>query len=1175
MYDRFLADPTSVADSWREFFADYQRSTLPTVATSAPAAPATEVKATTIDTEASPLRGAAARIVSNMNASLAVPTATSVRTVPARLLEINRTAINESLARSSGAKVSFTHLIAFAILKGLREVPALNATFVDAVDDKGTPGVRRHEHVGLGLAVDVEKRDGSRNLLVPVIKDADTMDFRGFLLAYEDLVRKVHAGAFGADDLAGATVSITNPGTLGTVQSVPRLMPGQGAIFGVGALGWPAGFEVADQRALAELGVGKVLTLTSTYDHRIIQGAESGLFLKYVAECLTGSHDFYDQIFASLGIPYEPARWAKDANPSATEGEAERILKQIRVQALINMYRVRGHLNAHLDPLSIEPPAPHIELDLATYGLTIWDLQRSFVVDGLAGLHEATLETILAILRDAYCRTVGIEYGHIMDPVQKRWIQERVEGVTTTTSSDEQRRILAALNEAEVFEKFLHTRYVGQKRFGLEGAESTIVALQTVLDEAADRGHKEAVIGMAHRGRLNVLANIVGKSYSDIFSEFEGNLDPESVQGSGDVKYHKGASGVFKSPSGATIDVSMASNPSHLEAVSPVVEGIVRAKQDLVIRPSDGTEQDAPTVEHPYLAVLIHGDAAFAGQGVVGETLNLSQLSGYRIGGTIHLVINNQVGFTTAPQSARSSFYPTDVAKMIQAPIFHVNGDDPEACARVARLAFDYRETFQRDVVVDIVCYRRYGHNEGDDPSYTQPQMYKIIDQMRSVRKIYTETLVRRGDISIDEAEAALNEFNARLQSVLDEVRTVPVPQLNGVHAADAPEDLPAPETGVAGETLLELARVTVTAPADFTVHPKLERQFAQRLGLLESGEVDWAFGEALAIGSLVLEGSNVRLTGQDTRRGTFSHRHAALIDYENGRQFVPLAHMDAPGFFTVRDSFLSEYAALGFEYGYSVEAHNTLVAWEAQFGDFANGAEIIIDNFLVAAEDKWGQHATLTMLLPHGYEGQGPEHSSGRIERYLSLSARNNIRVAQPTTSAQYFHLLRSQVLRERPTPLVVFTPKSMLRAVQTRSPLSEFEHGSFQTVLDDHVEDAGSVTRVVLASGKIAHEAIAKRDEIAAHHVAIVRVEQLYPWPTAEIERVLASYPNLAEVLWLQEEPENMGSWPFVHLRMHHEFRGLSVSHVARAESASPATGSSLVHAAEQADLLARALR
>jgi len=1175
MYDRFLADPSSVAESWREFFADYQRSTLPTVATLTTVATPTPVKsAPAIDADATPLRGAAARIVTNMEASLTVPTATSVRTVAARLLEINRVALNESLSRSSGAKVSFTHLIAFAVVQGLKEIPSMNAAFVDAVDERGTPGVRHYQHVGLGLAVDVQKKDGSRTLLVPVVRDADTMDFRTFLLAYEDLVRKVHGATFGADDLVGATVSLTNPGTLGTVQSVPRLMVGQGAIFGVGALAWPAGFEAADPRALAELGVGKIMTITSTYDHRIIQGAESGLFLKYVAECLTGSHDFYDAIFASLGIPYEPARWAKDSNPSVIDGEAERILKQIRVQALINMYRVRGHLNAHLDPLSSEPPPLHAELDLATYGLTIWDLQRSFVVDGLAGLHEAPLEKILAILRDAYCRTTGIEYGHILDPAQKRWIQERVEGVDAATSLEEQRRILNALNEAEVFERFLHSRYVGQKRFGLEGAESTIVALQTILDGAADRGIREAVIGMAHRGRLNVLANIVGKSYSDIFSEFEGNLDPESVQGSGDVKYHKGARGVFKNPRGATIDVSMASNPSHLEAVSPVVEGIVRAKQDLVIRPNDAANEDASSVEHPYLAVLIHGDAAFAGQGVVAETLNLSQLSGYHVGGAVHIVINNQVGFTTAPESARSSFYPTDVAKMIQAPIFHVNGDDPEACARAAHLALEYRETFQRDVVLDIVCYRRFGHNEGDDPSYTQPQMYKIIDQLRSVRKIYTETLVRRGDITIDEAESALNEFNARLQSVLDEVRTVPVPELKSVRAPDAPSDLPAPETGVDRATLLEIAKRTVTPPEGFTIHPKLERQFTQRLALLESGDVDWAFGEALAIGSLLKDGSNVRLTGQDTRRGTFSHRHAALIDYDNGAQYVPLASMGGPGFFTVRDSFLSEYAALGFEYGYSVEASNTLVAWEAQFGDFVNGAEIIIDNFLVVAEDKWGQRASLVMLLPHGYEGQGPEHSSGRLERFLTLSARNNIRVAQPTTSAQYFHLLRSQVARERSTPLIVFTPKSMLRAVQTRSPIGDFEHGSFQSVLDDHVDDVSAVTRVVLASGKVAHEALARRDSLGVKDVAVVRVEQLYPWPLEEIERVLARYTNLEQVMWLQEEPENMGAWPFVHLRMHDHLRDLRVSHVARAESASPATGSGLIHAAEQADLLVRAV-
>ncbi len=712
MFDRFLADPESVSSSWREFFADYQRSTVPTVASAVvTASPAPSPVVREVNEAATPLRGAAARIVTNMNASLAVPTATSVRSVSARLLEINRSALNEALSRASGAKVSFTHLIAFAIIRGLIAIPAMNATFVEAVDQKGTPGILRHEHVGLGLAVDVEKSDGTRNLMVPVIRDADAMDFRTFLLAYEDIIRKVHAGKVGADDFVGASVSLTNPGTLGTVQSVPRLMPGQGAIIGVGALTWPPGFEAADTRALADLGVGKVMNLTSTYDHRIIQGAESGLFLKFVAECLTGQHHFYDEAFASLGIPYEPSRWSMDRNSPAGGDESERVLKQIRVQELINMYRVRGHLYAHLDPLHSDPPPVHDELELSTYGLSIWDLPRRFITGGLAGRDEATLEEILAILRDAYCRTTGIEYGHIMDPAQKRGIQARVEGVKSTMSAEKQRRVLSALNEAEVFERFLHSRYVGQKRFGLEGAESTIVALQTILDAAADDGVREAVIGMAHRGRLNVLANVVGKSYSDIFSEFEGNLDPESVQGSGDVKYHKGAHGSFRNAAGAAIDVSMASNPSHLEAVSPVVEGIVRAKQDQILRPGDGSVANAAVERYPYLPILIHGDAAFAGQGVVAETLNLSQLSGYHVGGAIHIVINNQVGFTTAPESARSSVYPTDVAKMIQAPIFHVNGDDPEACARAARLAFDYRQTFQRDVVIDIVCYRRHGHN--------------------------------------------------------------------------------------------------------------------------------------------------------------------------------------------------------------------------------------------------------------------------------------------------------------------------------------------------------------------------------------------------------------------------------------------------------------------------------
>lgn len=1181
LYEQYLADPNSVSATWQSYFADYQRSPLPLVPTVAgpiTAVPASAPTPVSTDPTAAPLRGAAARIVANMTASLGVPTATSVRTVSARLLEINRTAMNESLARTTGAKVSFTHFIAYAMVKALVKIPAMNTTFVEAVDDKGTPGLIRHEHVGMGLAVDVEKSDGTRNLMVPVIRDADTLDFRGFVLAYEEKVRKIHNGQIGADDFVGATVSLTNPGTIGTVQSVPRLMPGQGAIFGVGALNWPAGFEAADPRVLAEMGVGKVMTITSTYDHRIIQGAESGLFLKYVAECLMGEHSFYADAFASMGIPYEPATWGKDHQSASVAGDRESLLKNIRVQELINMYRVRGHLQANLDPLHAEVPVVHPELDLATYGLSIWDLPRTFLVDGLAGATEATLESILATLRAAYCGSLGVEYMHIMDPAQKAWFQQQLEGKKDTPSSEQQARILDRLTAAEVFEKFLHTRYVGQKRFGLEGGESTIVALDAIISASADRGGKDVVIGMAHRGRLNVLANVVGKSYSDIFSEFEGNLDPESVQGSGDVKYHKGAHGVYTAPSGATINVAMASNPSHLEAVNPVVEGIVRAKQDLVLRPSDGTAPHEPPSAFPGLAILIHGDAAFAGQGIVAETLNLSQLSGYRIGGTIHIVINNQVGFTTAPSSSRSSFYPTDVAKMIQAPILHVNGDDPEACARAASLAFAYREAFQRDVVLDVVCYRRHGHNEGDDPSYTQPLMYRVIDQTPSVRRLYTETLVRRGDLTIDQAEQSLVDFNERLQAVLDEVRTTPKPVLTAVPLMDVPVDPPAPETGVAKDTLLAIASATASAPAGFTMHPKLERQFAQRATMVEEGFVDWALGEAMAFGSLVLEGTNVRLMGQDSRRGTFSQRHAAFIDNANGAQWVPLDHLEgAKGFFTVRDSFLSEYAALGYEYGYSVEAGNALVAWEAQFGDFVNGAEIIIDNFLVAAEDKWGQMANVTMLLPHGYEGQGPEHSSGRLERFLTLCARNNIRIAQPTTAAQYFHLLRSQVLRERRTPLVVFTPKSMLRATATRSPLSDLTGGSFQPVLLDPVADSATVTRLVLATGKIAHEAMARRDELhgAADHVAVVRLEQIYPWPDAELDAAFAAYPKTQEVVWLQEEPENMGAWPFVHHQLHRVLRdGHRLTHVARAESASPATGSSLVHAAEQADLLTRAI-
>jgi len=1209
MYDRFLADPSSVSASWQEFFADYRPAPVPTpvpatvpAPTSSPAPPAAvppPMVAAGSD-EATVLRGAASRIVANMVDSLTVPTATSVRTVPARLLEVNRQVLNNQLARTTGARVSFTHLIGYAVVRALHDVPALNAAFVDMVGGERKPGIIHHKHVGLGLAVDQEKSDGSRTLLVPCIKEADTLDFRSFVLAYEDLIRKIHTNKISPDDFAGTTVTLTNPGTLGTVQSVPRLMPGQGSIIGVGALGYPAGFEAADPRVLAQLGLGKVVTLTSTYDHRIIQGAESGIFLGRVAALLTGADGFYDAVFESMGVPYEPVRWKADDNAGegSEEGEHQRLVKQVRVQTLINMYRVRGHLIAHLDPLDAEPPHIHAELDPLTYGLTIWDLPRPFVADGLAGRDMATLDEILDVLRDAYCRTLGIEYMHIQDPAQKRWIQQHVEGQPNTLNQMEQRHILDRLNAAEVFERFLHTRYVGQKRFGLEGAESTIVLLDALLDSAVRAGVSEVVMGMAHRGRLNVLANIVGKSYKEIFAEFEGNLDPESVQGSGDVKYHKGARGVFLGSAGGELPITLASNPSHLEAVDPVVEGMTRAKQDRLSPPTDGTPKamSEGTFGFPCMSVLVHGDAAFAGQGVVAETLNLSGLSGYRTGGTVHVVINNQLGFTTAPASARTSVYPTDVAKMVQSPVFHVNGDDPEACVRAARLAFAFRQEFHKDVVIDLVCYRKHGHNEGDDPSYTQPLMYQRIDAKRSVRKLYTETLVRRGDITLEEAESALDDFNTKLQVVLDEVRGEPSLAPTQLPAYEAEGgDLRAEETGVAGPILNALATLVRTVPDGFTMHPKLERQFAQRDQLIADGQVDWALAEALAIGSLLQQGVNVRLTGQDTRRGTFSQRHAVLVDYANAEEFVPLAHVgdglrragSIPllpadgkiGTFTVRDSLLSEYAAVGFEYGYSVEAPEALVAWEAQFGDFGNGAQIIIDNFLVAAELKWGQYAGLVMLLPHGYEGQGPEHSSSRFERFLALCARGNMRVAIPSTAGQYFHLLRSQALRKPQRPLIVVTPKSMLRAHASRSGLSDLETGSFAPVIDDaEVMDPSAIRRLVLCSGKIAHEAAQQRTQLTpaeAAQVAVIRVEQLYPWPIDLLTALFERYDQATEVVWLQEEPENMGGWSFVHARLHAALpTRLRLRHVSRNESSSPAIGSAALHQLEQADLLRRAI-
>ncbi len=1197
MYDQYRLDPTSVSESWQEFFADYKRdetgapalsngagapppeespspsaSPAPSVeaaaassppparppATSAPAAVVPDV----VQPVGEPIRGAASSIVKNMAASLTVPTATSVRPVPAKLLEVNRTIANNHLQRSRGGKLSFTHIIGYAVVQALKDVPRLNNSFVER---DGKPFIVHNEHVGLGLAVDVPKADGTRTLMVPVIRNADTMDFRQFWEAYEELIRKVKTNKIAVDDFMGATVTLTNPGTIGTVSSVPRLMPGQGAIIGVGALDYPVEYSGADPMKLAELGMSKVLTLTSTYDHRIIQGAESGMFLQRMHKLLIGDDGFYEEIFRSLGVPYKAVAWRQDVNPD--DSERVRLQKQVHVQTLINMYRVRGHLIADLDPLQAKPPRMHAELDPATYGLTIWDLDREFFADGLAGKDHARLGEILGILRDAYCRATGVEYMHIQEPEQKRWIQQQVEGVVRTLTTDEQLHILTRLNAAEAFERFLNTKYIGAKRFGIEGAESAIVICDTVLDEAAKAGLAEAVMGMSHRGRLNVLANIVGKSYKEIFRDFEGDIDPSTVQGSGDVKYHKGFAGKFVGPSGKDIPVTLAANPSHLEAVDPIVEGITRARQDELDRGA----------EYPVLSFLLHGDAAFAGQGVVAETLNLSQLRGYRTGGTIHLVINNQVGFTTNPDEARSSVYATDVAKMVQAPIFHVNGDDPEACARVARLAFAFRQEFHKDVVIDMVCYRRMGHNEGDDPRLTQPKMYARIDNRRTVRKIYTEALIKRGDISLDDAERAMEDFSSRLSVALEETRSTAPPKLTKVPPPPVEVLLPAVDTKVADRDLLDrIATVVTSAPDGFSLNPKLAKVFEARAALYREGQVDWALGEAFAYGTLLSEGHDVRLAGQDSSRGTFGHRNAILVDTETEDEVVNLNRLggDGTGRFFVYDSLLSEYAAMGFEYGYSVAAKESLVLWEAQFGDFVNVAQVIIDQFLSSAEDKWDQTSSLVLLLPHGYEGQGPEHSSARVERFLTLCANNNMQVVNVTSAAQLFHALRRQVKRTERKPLVVFTTKSGLRAVWSRSSVEEFTDGHFHEVIDDPTttDEPSHVRRVVLATGKVAFDAMKERDTRSAP-VAVIRVEQLYPWPEDQVIDMLSRYENADTVVWLQEEPENMGAWNFVHGRLHKLLReDFQLRHVARVASGSPAAGSTHLHDLESADLMQR---
>ena len=1237
LYQRYQADPGSVDKAWWNFFADYEPQpaasaaarptstavpqaalqaapqpapqtaaprpaaepqTAPTPAAPAaaaaaappagtapagraggrvpadpPAGPAAAQPAATAQTaHAAPdggtearLRGAAARTALNMTASLAVPTATSVRAIPAKLLVDNRIVINNHLSRGRGGKVSFTHLIGYAVIRALASAPEMNDSYAEA---DGKPVLAHPGHVNLGLAIDTSKADGTRQLLVPSIKSAENMDFRQFWMAYEDVVRKARTGKLTVEDFAGTTITLTNPGTIGTEHSVPRLMAGQGCIVGVGAMQYPAAYQGASDETIARLAISKTVTLTSTYDHRIIQGAQSGDFLRLIHQLLLGEDGFYDDVFQALRIPYEPVRWVRDI-PAGHEND---LSKAARVHELIHAYRVRGHLMADTDPLEYKQ-RKHPDLDINEHGLTLWDLEREFATGGFGGSPRMRLREILGVLRDSYCRTVGVEYMHMQNPEERAWLQARIERPHGRADHDEQIRILSRLNVAEAFEKFLQTKYVGQHRFSLEGAESLIPLLDEVLSEAASAQMDEAVIAMAHRGRLNVLANIVGKSYAQIFGEFEGNLDPSTRHGSGDVKYHLGADGVYTASHGRSIKTSLVANPSHLEAVDPVAEGVVRAKQDVIDMGEPG---------FTVLAVLIHGDAAFAGQGVVTETLELSQLRGYRTGGTVHIVVNNQVGFTTAPEYSRSSVYSTDVARMIQAPIFHVNGDDPEAVVRVGRLAIEYRQAFKKDVVIDMICYRRRGHNEADNPSFTQPLMYDLIDAKRSTRKLYTESLIGRGDITMEEAEQALRDYQLELERAFSETKAAAsVPAEPGAVVRPQPEE-PQPArhdqtpTAITEESIKRIIDTQLNIPAGFTPHPRLQPLLQRRATMIEQDAIDWATGELLAFGSVLLDGHTVRLVGQDTRRGTFGQRHAVIVDRNTGAEYTPLRQFNTA---TVRchvyDSPLSEFAAVGFEYGYSVARPDALVCWEAQFGDFINGAQTIVDEFISSGEQKWGERSGVVLLLPHGYEGQGPDHSSARIERFLGLCAQDNMTVAMPTTPANYFHLLRWQALSPRVKPLIVFTPKSMLRLKAATSPVTAFTSGAFQPVVGEQPGAGDAAVRtVLLCAGKIYYDLAAKQRAGQLAETAIVRVERLYPLPADELLAELARYPGAAEVRWVQEEPANMGGWPYMALRLPELLRR-PIRLFAIPASSAPAGGSAKAHAAEHAGLVEAALR
>ena len=1188
---QWVLDPASVPTEWAQYFAghpDVANGSLTSsvadarAAKTAPPPTETQTKPTSSDTTKEELLfGISKKIAENMEASLGLPTAMSTREVPVKVLEENRRIINSYLTDMAHARCSFTHLIAFAMIKAAVQVPAMNLGYRKT--DKGPTKLIR-EGINLGLAIDLPGRGGSRSLVVPNIKSCENMDFWAFFSAYNRLIQRARAGKLAPADFAETTITLTNPGGLGTVSSNPRLMLEQGTIVATGRIGYPAEYEATAPEALRALGIGKIMTITSTYDHRVIQGAESGAYLKHIHELLNGDHGFYEEVFAALKIPHFPYRLVKDRSVAFAQGgaltETERAM---RVSQLIHAFRVRGYLLANTDPLDLQP-REHPELNLDAYGLTLWDLDREFLTLGVLPERTAPFRHILGRLRDTYCRRMGVEYMHIHEPAERRWWQKNLEREPLTFSLEEKRRILSKVTEAETFEQFLHKRFMGHKRFSIEGGECLIAVLSASLTAAASHGVTDIHLGMAHRGRLNVLANVVGKPVEAIFAEFE-DIETKSQHGSGDVKYHLGSKGEFhwtgiaddtEAYDERTVSVELACNPSHLEAVSPVVLGSTRARQDLV----------GDKVRNRVVPVLIHGDAAFAGQGVVYETLQMSGLNGYSVGGTVHVIVNNQIGYTTSPEKARTSVSASDIARTIFCPVLRVNGDDPEECVRAALLAFRYRMEFNKDVIIDMVCYRKYGHNEGDEPGFTQPVLYRAINEHPSVRTLYSELLVRRKDFSQEEVDAIQDEYYASRDASLTAIREKgddAIPEEAGVLPGAVDRDAEDEPVTAVPETLLKEITDKVTYdPKVVEIHPRVIKTVLERRRkmVLEEGDgIDFGMAETLAYGSLLLEGIPVRLSGQDVGRGTFAHRHAILYDNKDGRPYIPLQYLyrslDDEGenmsasHFRVYDSLLSEEGVLGFEYGYAVTHPDALVIWEAQFGDFYNGAQIQVDQFIASGEVKWGQRSRVAMLLPHGYDGQGPEHSSARIERFLQLCAEDNMRVANCSSPAQLFHLLRLQA-KQRKKPLVVFTHKSLLRADIAASKLADFSMGTFQPLMDDQ-ESAKAFEKIILCSGKIYWDLVRLRDARPELNTArILRLEQLYPFPRSHLQDLLGQ--DARDIVWVQEEPANNGAHQFVRREL--EAMGHGVRYVGRAAAASPATGSMKRHRAQQTAILEHAL-